>query len=141
MPQSSMPQSSRPTSALSSVRSSFQAIVHWWRQFFATPLDVRDPEAAKIAADVGLTVSDLARISHLGAGSADPMVRRMASLGLSEDEVSRTEPAVFHDLQRVCSFCDSKKKCQHEIKRDPNNGAWKSYCPNMPTFEGLLPHG
>lgn len=73
----------------------------------------------------------------MGPHAADPMVPRLTAMGLDPNEIARVEPAVFHDLQRVCSFCDDKRQCQHELRRDPDGTEWKTYCPNMPTFEAL----
>ena len=118
-------------------KAPLRTFLDWCRRLFATPIPLDDRETAQIAADVGLSVSDLTRVNNLGPHAADPMVERLASMGLDPQDVARVEPAVFHDLQRVCSFCDEKKQCQHELRRDPDGTEWKTYCPNMPTFEAL----
>jgi hypothetical protein len=125
------------TTALESHRSSFKALAEWCRRLFAVPAMLDDAETAQIAADVGLSVADLRRVDEMGAHAADPMVPRLAAMGLDPNEIARVEPAVFHDLQRVCSFCDDKRQCQHELRRDPDGTEWKTYCPNMPTFDAL----
>ena len=125
------------TTALESRRSPIKAFSDWCRRLFGTPLTLDEAETAQIAADVGLSVSDLKRVEQMGPHAADPMVQRLASMGMDPDEVAQVEPAVFHDLQRVCSFCDEKRQCQYELRRDPDGTEWKTYCPNMPTFEAL----
>jgi hypothetical protein len=125
------------TTALESHRSPLKALADWCRRLVTPPLPLDNVETAQIAADVGLSVSDLVRVDQMGPHAADPMVHRLASMGLSPEDVARVEPAVFHDLQRVCSFCDEKRQCQHELRRDPDGTEWKTYCPNMPTFEAL----
>lgn len=125
------------TTALESHRSPFRAFADWCRRLVAPPLPLDNAETAQIAADVGLSVADLVRVEQMGPQAADPMVHRLAAMGMNPDEVARVEPAVFHDLQRVCSFCDEKRQCQHELRRDPDGTEWKTYCPNMPTFEAL----
>lgn len=125
------------TTAMQTSHSPLRGFADWFRRLFAAPQPLDDREAAHIAADVGLSVADLKRAELMGEHAADPMVQRLAAMGLNPDEVARVEPAVFHDLQRVCSFCDEKRQCQHELRRDPDGTAWKTYCPNMPTFEAL----
>jgi len=125
--------------ALESSRSPLKRFVQWWRDVTAAPLgtEVGGTEAARIAADAGLSVRELDTVRHMGTEAAYPMYRRLASLGLDEAELARTEPAVLHDLQRVCSLCVDKKECLHELKKDPNDTTWQTYCPNMPTFDAL----
>lgn len=119
--------------------SPFKRLVQWWRDLTAAPLvsAVGEVEANKIASDVGVTIPELEAVRHQGAAAAYPMYRRLASLGLDEEQIAREEPGVLHDLQRVCSLCADKKQCLHELKADPSNTHWQDYCPNMPTFEAL----
>jgi hypothetical protein len=125
------------TTAAQTSLSPLKSIAEWCRRLFAAPVMLDTAETAQIAADVGLSVSDLVRVDQMGPHAADPMVHRLAAMGLNPEDVARVEPAVFHDLQRVCSFCDEKRQCQHELRRDPDGTEWKTYCPNMPTFEAL----
>jgi hypothetical protein len=120
-------------------RSPLKRLAQWWRDVTAAPLatEVGGEEAARIAADVGLTVPELDSVRHMGTEAAYPMYRRLSSLGLDEAELARSEPGVLHDLQRVCSFCVDKSQCMHELKSDPNDTTWQTYCPNMPTLEAL----
>lgn len=127
------------STAAETTLSPLKRLIQWWRGWTAVPLatEVGGDEATRIAADVGLTVPDLESARHMGAAAAYPMYRRLASLGLDEQAITRSEPGVMHDLQRVCSFCADKKECLHELKQDPNDPTWQQYCPNMPTFEAL----
>ena len=127
------------STALETSRSPFKRLAQWWRDMTAPPLEmeVGRNEAARIAADAGLTVPELDSVRHMGTEAAYPMYRRLASLGLDEQEIVRAEPAVLQDLQRVCSLCADKSECRHELKQDPNDTTWQTYCPNMATFEAL----
>lgn len=127
------------STTLETSSSPLKRLVQWWRDVTAAPLatEVGSDEATRIAADVGLTVPELDSVRSMGKEAAYPMYRRLASLGLDEQEIARTEPGVLHDLQRVCSFCVDKKECLHELKQDPNDTTWQTYCPNMPTLEAL----
>lgn len=119
--------------------SPLKRLVQWWRILSARPIamEVDAAETAKIATDVGLSVSDLEQVNRAGTEAAYPMYRRLASLGLDQSEITRSEPAVIQDLQRVCSLCADKRQCTHELRHDPADTNWQTYCPNMTTFEAL----
>jgi hypothetical protein len=39
----------------------------------------------------------------------------LAALKIDAAELARTQPAALRDLQRVCSLCDSKRRCRTEL--------------------------
>src|SRR6516165_3519306 len=87
--------------------SLIKAVFQWWRDWArrSSALELRccgEDEVERIAKDLGLSASELRRVTKLGPGSADLLLRRMAALDLDRKEVSRTEPRTFQDLQRVC---------------------------------------
>ena len=61
----------------------------------------------------------------------------MAALDLDPVEVSKVAPETFRDLQRVCSFCQSHRRCLRDLTRDPGKSEWKDYCPNVETLMAL----
>jgi hypothetical protein len=61
----------------------------------------------------------------------------MDALDLDRDEVVRTEPATFRDLQRVCTMCGHHRRCAHDLAYDPLDPEWKNYCPNEQTLKAL----
>src|SRR5262249_2242005 len=63
--------------------------------------------------------------------------RRMAALDLDRNEVSRTEPRTFQDLQRVCTMCNHHRRCSRDLARDSADPAWEDYCPNAATLMAL----
>lgn len=128
-----------PNPDLSAPRSPFHRLAQWWRDLTTVPLttSVGGDEAVKIASDVGLSVPELETVRHMGKAAAYPMYKRLASLGLDEQQIAHDEPGVLNDLQRVCSFCAEKRQCVHELRTDPSDTHWQDYCPNMPTFEAL----
>ena len=50
--------------------------------------------------------------------------------GIESDEI-------FVWLQRRCFDCSFQKDCAIDLRRDPNDPVWKTYCPNAETLEGL----
>ena len=91
-------------------------------------------EMARVAGDLGTSVTELRNLVGRGANAADLLVRRMHSLNLDPGKV---EPAVMRDLQRCCSNCLSKTLCAHELEDRPKEARWPKYCPNELTIGAL----
>jgi hypothetical protein len=94
-------------------------------------------EIANIAKDAGLSPNDLRRMAKLGPDAAKLLWNRMEALHLDAEAICKSEPAMMRDLQRLCSNCASKKRCQRDLIHDPNDPAWRQYCPNAFTLEVL----
>jgi Family of unknown function (DUF6455) len=62
----------------------------------------------------------------------------MEEIRLDAAEIGRIEPQVIRDLQRTCSLCASKRRCRHDLARDPSGPSWQDYCPNAMTFDALV---
>jgi hypothetical protein len=122
-------------------RSPIKAILQWCREWIRSDSLTKlkccgEEEVERIARDFGVSASDLHRLASLGSGSADLLLHRMATLELDQDEVSRLTPT-FQDLQRVCSMCESHRRCARDLASDSANQAWKDYCPNAATLIAL----
>jgi hypothetical protein len=90
-----------------------------------------------MAKDVGVSASELRTVARFGPEAADLLLRRMAALDLARNEVAQTEPATFQDLQRVCTMCESHRRCARNFARDSADPDWKDYCPNAATLIAL----
>jgi hypothetical protein len=117
-------------------------VLQWWRDWISKgpALELKccgEDEVERLAKDVGLSASELRRLANLGPDSADLLLRRMAALDLDRNEVSRTEPRTFQDLQRVCTMCNSHRRCRRDLARDSADPAWQDYCPNATTLMAL----
>jgi hypothetical protein len=94
-------------------------------------------EIARIARDVGLSSSDLREMAALGPDAAQQLLDRMAVLHLDADALAKSEPSTMRDLQRLCSSCVSKKRCQRDLLLTPDDPMWRHYCPNAGTLDAL----
>jgi hypothetical protein len=94
-------------------------------------------EIAHIASDVGLSANDLRRMAKLGPDAAKLLLDRMAALHLDAEAVAKSEPGTMRDLQRLCSTCVNKKKCQFDLLLVPDDPMWWQYCPNAGTLDAL----
>ena len=60
---------------------------------------------------------------------------RMAMLGLNLDA---TKGDTFNEIiMRRCASCGYREACAVDLKRDPNNPVWETYCPNTGAFVAL----
>jgi len=59
---------------------------------------------------------------------------RMAMLGLNLDA---TKGDKFNEIMRRCGSCGHREACAVDLKRDPNDPVWETYCPNKGAFIAL----
>src|SRR5262245_36686470 len=116
------------------------AVAGWyrkWRQGLETadlgncePCDVE-----RMARDVGLTTADLRALER----SDEPLLlpRMLAALKIDAGELGRTQPAALRDLQRVCTLCDSKRRCRSELAAGDAARTYEGFCPNALTLKTL----
>ena len=72
-----------------------------------------------------------------GTWAANLLLERMAVLDLDPAEVAQVGPQTFRDLQRVCSLCESKRRCTRDLAHDATAPRWEDYCPNAQTLMAL----
>jgi hypothetical protein len=58
---------------------------------------------------------------------------RMAMLGLDLTE----DDDAYNEIRRRCTSCGYREACAVDLKRDPNNPVWETYCPNSGTLVAL----
>jgi hypothetical protein len=118
-------------------------VVQWWRNWAGQRRTMADLECCgpseleRLAHDVGVGRQEVCTLAGKWPGSADLLLRRMKGVALERDEIARLEPQVLRDLERVCTLCASKRRCQHDLGRDPSDTAWREYCPNVMTLNAL----
>src|SRR6516165_2797871 len=61
----------------------------------------------------------------------------MNEIKLDREGITQADPQVMRDLQRVCTVCGSKRRCAHELAKNPSDPAWQKYCPNATTLWAL----
>ena len=123
-------------------KSPIRAVLQWmWDQSRSNTLaqlqSCAEQEVERIARDTGMSPSDFRALVSLGPNASDLLERRMAVLDLDPVEVSEIAPQTFRDLQRVCSFCQSHRRCLRDLASDPGKSEWKDYCPNVETLMAL----
>ncbi len=94
-------------------------------------------EFDRIAADLQLSPIDLNELVHQGPHAADELPKLLAALGISVDDLARVEPAVLHDMERVCALCNHKQECDHDLAAGTSAENYEEYCLNASTIAGL----
>jgi len=54
---------------------------------------------------------------------------RMAMLGL-DLSAAEIDADKLNEIRRRCTSCGYREACAVDLKRDPNNPVWETYCPN-----------
>lgn len=93
-----------------------------------------DNDIRRLMEDTGLSYADLVTLAKCEGDSASLLYRRMSEMGL---DPSKIDASILRDMQRCCSECRSKARCEHELEDKPKAAAWPSYCPNRQTLEAL----
>ena len=91
----------------------------------------------RIARDVRMSPTELRAVAKQGPEAAKLLLERMAVLDLDPVEVAQVGPQTFRDLQRVCSLCESKRRCMRDLSHDAAAPQWQDYCPNAQTLMAL----
>jgi hypothetical protein len=62
---------------------------------------------------------------------------RMGMLGLDLCAIATGDTKTFEDIKRQCMSCSFREACALDLKRDPNDPVWETYCPNAAVLNGL----
>lgn len=62
---------------------------------------------------------------------------RMAMLGLDLFAVDDAGSGRLEEIMRNCVYCGYREACTADLKRDPNDPVWETYCPNAKALLGL----
>ena len=94
-------------------------------------------EIERIAHDVGLSAGELHQLAVRGPDAAKLLFERLSALNLDADALAKSDASTMRDLQRLCSSCVSKKRCQLDLMLVPDDPHWRQYCPNAGTLDAV----
>jgi hypothetical protein len=118
-------------------------LTRWWRSWMPrrTPVaelsNLGSREIQRVAGDLGVSGAELRVLAGKWPDSAELLSRRLTALNLDEHRLRKKEPQVLRDLQRVCTLCASKGRCEHDVAYRPSDPIWRAYCPNSQTLAAL----
>ena len=90
-----------------------------------------------IARDLRISSHDLDRLVQVGSHGADELPQMLASLGIDQASLARTEPLLLRDMQWVCGLCHDKAQCHADLANGTSARHYRDYCPNAPTIDAL----
>jgi len=102
--------------------------------------EMREMDAAsfdQIASDLRISTADLEALVRRGPHSADELPKMLQALGIDQADLARTETLVLRDMERVCSLCNHKRRCGHELATGSAAAHYEEFCANAPTIDGL----
>lgn len=98
---------------------------------------INSGDLARIAQDLCVTPADLDALVRQGPHASDELPRLLKSLGIDEAALSRTQPLLQRDMMRVCSACQQKTRCDHDLDAGTSAQHYEEYCLNAPSIDGL----
>jgi transcriptional regulator with XRE-family HTH domain len=90
-----------------------------------------------IAGELRVSPADLETLVRRGPHAADELPKLLKALGIDEAGLSRTEPLVLRDMERVCALCASKRQCDRDLAAGASAAHYQDYCLNADTIAGL----
>lgn len=123
------------------------AIADWVKNYrYATGLNdelahCSADEVKAMANDLGLTTADLRELASKGPGAADLLKRMLIAMKVDPKVLSELDPRVTRDLQRLCTTCGAKRRCEHELAAGTAVKHMHEFCPNAVTLDSLFPIG
>lgn len=92
---------------------------------------------ARIAADLRIAPDDLEELVRHGHHAADELPKMLEQLGISAEQLGRTQPLLLRDMERVCSMCGHKGQCDRDLASGTAAENYHGYCGNASTLESL----
>jgi uncharacterized protein YjiS (DUF1127 family) len=131
-----MPSCAKPHARLDLLISTFAD----WLKYRRERNELRqldEVEFTRIAGDLQLSPDDLDALVERGPHAADELGKLLQALGVDEARLSRTQPLVLRDMERVCAMCGHKRECDHDIDAGTSAERYEGYCPNASTIASL----
>lgn len=117
-------------------------IVEWWRKLrrrrhCLAELDRFPAGLELLARDVNLSPWDLRAVAAKWPDGDDLLRRRLRTLQLDPELISSAQSCAHRDLERVCTLCGSKSRCEHDLASNAGSADWRDYCLNVATLDAL----
>ena len=91
----------------------------------------------RIASDMQISPADLDILVRRGSHAADELPKLLASLGIDEAALARTQPLVLRDMEKVCAMCSHKRQCDRDLDAGTSAEHYRGYCLNASTIDVL----
>jgi hypothetical protein len=99
--------------------------------------EIDDGQFSRIAQELCVTQADLEAMVRQGPHAADELPRLLKALGIDGTALSRTQSFMLRNMERVCTLCQQKPQCDHDLDASTSAHHYEEYCPNAPTIDAL----
>lgn len=127
-----------------SLQSVLRSIAQWisrYREARGLRDDLMNCSAAEVesmARELKITADELVTLSRKGPNAADLLQKLLVALGVDANGLAHDDPLVMRDLQRLCTTCNDKCRCELDIANGLIADNFRDYCPNAFTLDALL---
>lgn len=94
-------------------------------------------EFSRIAHELCVTPSDLETFVRQGPHATSELPKLLKALGIDEEALSRSQPLVLRDMERVCASCVRKAQCDQDLDAGTSDQHYDKYCLNASTISSL----
>ena len=94
-------------------------------------------EAARLAEDVGIPLSDLRSIALRGPDGAKELAAMLRALSIDPDALDKFRPEIMRDLQHHCCLCSNKAECREDLAAGRAAETYREVCSNASTLDAL----
>jgi hypothetical protein len=95
-------------------------------------------EIARTARDIGVSPDELICMAGKGPHAADQLPRLLHALSVDSGTLSRDDPEMMRDMQRLCTACRHKRRCERELAANSAANNYRRFCPNAVSLETVL---
>jgi hypothetical protein len=129
------------TKAYPIVTSAINMFSEWLehRQEMREMRDIHSGDFARLAHDLSLSAAELDSLVRGGAHASDELAKLLASLGIDEAALSRSQPLLQRDMMRVCAACQQKARCDRDLEAGTSAQHYAKYCANAGAIDGVGP--
>ena len=99
--------------------------------------EINSGDFARIAHDLSVSSAELDSLVRRGAHASDELPKLLASLGIDEAALSRSQPLLQRDMARVCAACQQKPRCDRDLQAGTSAQHYAKYCANAQAIDGL----
>lgn len=92
-------------------------------------------ELDRALAEIGLTRAQLPTLVRNYPDACHLLTRMMDRLGVDVETIERA--GSMHDVVWRCTACAARRRCAAWLD-DPDDGGWRTFCPNFETFAQAL---
>jgi len=94
-------------------------------------------DVIEIAADCGVTPSQLIDAVRAGPHAADELTQLIEALEINDALIQHGGLSTFNDMKRLCAECSAKRRCRRALANGTASLTYEAFCPNAEALHDL----